>query len=674
MTPPRQSPARPLTVSFSLYNASSDLHSLPLDESFLAFDPPAASTPTKGPVHSPTPILDADPTLLAALAPPVASPECQHADVKVGQVPISTKNSKALLIGPIQYSAYIKDRWPFPTSTANRLSPIHMHIYQKVRSTSVPNYMSARVPIPSQLNCDAWDTLLSDYHDNEICQFLRYGWPSNYTAPTPPTPTVRNHPSALAHMAEVDRFIDKELSKGALLGPFVNVPFAPWTQTSPLMTAEKKDSTHRRVIIDLSFPQGGSVNDGVARNFFQGTPTSYTLPTVHDLAQRIIEIGPGALLWKSDLERAYRQLRADPLDYPLMAIIQRGRYYIDICPSFGCRGSSAAQQRVSRAVCHLMHRRGFPTLAYIDDFCGAHATLPEAVNALATFESVCETLGLKIAPEKSSFPSTDMEWLGFHFNTRDMEITIPQPKLLKVLELMDTWMEKTHASRRDLQCLAGKLNHIALCVLPARRFMARILSSLRAAPQTGRVKLDEEARRDIHWFVRYAEASNGRLLLRPTLDQFPIECDACLEGGGGFSRDQYYSVRFPLEWILTHHISRLEALNIIIAVKSLIPDDLHSTEVVIKTDNIAAAYSLTTGKAKDPVIASCAMELWLIAATRQLTITVVHVPGESLVLADALSRRHKSPDFEAYIEQTVNTMNLSFTESVHLDHVITPGL
>ena len=656
-------------VSFSLYNASADPHSLLLDDSLLIFDPPAASTPTKKPARPTCPpvSLNHPPPHLDILEPAGISDSPKSRDLKVGQMPHSSKSSNALLIGPIQYSSYIRDKWPHPTGVANRLNPVHMDIYQKVRSTNVPNYLSARIPVQSQINCDAWDLFLTDYHDNDICHFLRFGWPSNYTAPNPPNPTLKNHPSALAYASEVDRFIDKELSKGALLGPFAAPPFAPWTQVSPLMTAEKKDSHRRRVIIDLSFPEGGSVNDGVARNFFQGSDTSYTLPTVHDLAQRIIKLGPGALIWKTDLE-------SDPLDYPLMAIFHKGSYYVDICPSFGCRGSSAAQQRVSLAVCHLMALRGFSTLAYIDDFCGAHASFSEAVSAFATFESLCDTLGLKTAPEKSSFPSTNMEWLGFRFDTLKMEITIPEEKLREVLDLMDQWNAKTHASRRDLQSLTGKLNHIALCVLPARRFMARVLSSLRAAPQTGRVRIDEEARRDIAWFVKYAEASNGRLLLRPVLNKIYIECDACLEGGGGFSHTKYYSVRFPLQWIVDHHISRLEALNIIIAVKSLIADDLHSTEIVIKTDNIAAAYSLTSGKAKDPVIASCARELWLIAATRQLTLTVEHVPGESLVLADALSRRHKSPDFNSYIQQTVTRMNLMSVEPVHCDFVITKGL
>ena len=500
-------------------------------------------------------------------------------------VPIyqASKNSNALLIGPVEYSPYIKKLWPYPTSTSTRASPIHMAIFQKVRHTNLPNYLSARVQIPSDLHCDTWDFLLSDYHDQQICTFLRFGWPSSFTAPQIPTPTHKNHPSALAYAPDIDAFLMKELDKGALLGPFDTPPFQPWTHNSPLMTAEKKESTKRRVIIDLSYPHGSSVNDGVPKNFFQGKPATYVLPTVHDLAQLIIDRGPGSFIWKTDLQRAYRQLRSDPLDYPLMGISHRGKHYIDICPSFGSQGSSAAQQRVSSAICFLMAKKGFLTLAYVDDFCGAHTSYAEATQAFAMFESLCDILGIKIAPDKSAYPSTSMEWLGFHLDTKKMEVTIPALKLQEILDIAVIWATKKSATRREYQVLAGKLNHVALCILPARRFMSRILTALRSAPQSGYIKVSPDVRRDIAWFSRYAEACNGRYLLRPITGTFVIECDACLEGGGGFSETSFYSTRFPLQWVLDHHISRLESLNLIIAIKTLIPADLTCTEVIVKT-------------------------------------------------------------------------------------------
>ena len=48
-------------------------------------------------------------------------------------------------------------------------------------------------PIKSGLNIPEWRTLLVDYHDKEVVDFLEYGWPDDYTADKPPTSTTTNH-------------------------------------------------------------------------------------------------------------------------------------------------------------------------------------------------------------------------------------------------------------------------------------------------------------------------------------------------------------------------------------------------------------------------------------------------------------------------------------------------
>ena len=41
---------------------------------------------------------------------------------------------------------------------------------------------------------------------------------------------------------------------------------------SPFLTSEKPGAEHRRVIVDLSFPHGSSVNTGVDPESYLGTP------------------------------------------------------------------------------------------------------------------------------------------------------------------------------------------------------------------------------------------------------------------------------------------------------------------------------------------------------------------------------------------------------------------
>ena len=61
----------------------------------------------------------------------------------------------------------------------------------------------------------------------------------------------------------MDKYVNKETTLNALSGPFEEVPF-DWLRTNPCMTRPKKDSALRRVILDLSFPVGNSVNSSDA--------------------------------------------------------------------------------------------------------------------------------------------------------------------------------------------------------------------------------------------------------------------------------------------------------------------------------------------------------------------------------------------------------------------------
>ena len=86
------------------------------------------------------------------------------------------------------------------------------------------------------------------------------------------------------------------------------------------MTRPKKNSTAKRIITDLSFPLGKSVNAGITKGYYLGIPFNLSLPSVSTLTNRIIKIGPGAWLSGGDLARAYMQLRVCPLSTPLLGI------------------------------------------------------------------------------------------------------------------------------------------------------------------------------------------------------------------------------------------------------------------------------------------------------------------------------------------------------------------
>lgn len=109
------------------------------------------------------------------------------------------------------------------------------------------------------------------------------------------------------------------------------------------------------------------------------------------------------------MARAYRQLRVDPLDSPLLGLKVDGKFYIDACPPFGCCSSSAACQRLSNAVSYIFASRGFMVLAYLDDYASCELTPEKSFQAYHSFIALANQLGLDLAAHKCVQPTTSIE-------------------------------------------------------------------------------------------------------------------------------------------------------------------------------------------------------------------------------------------------------------------------
>ena len=243
------------------------------------------------------------------------------------------------------------------------------YIFETVSATGRYNFAGARRPVPSGLDIAQWRKQLVGYRDARLVDFLQFGWPINFDRGSPLCPNDENHPSADNFDDDVQHYIRTERGHGALLGPFRGPPGINF-HASPLMTRPKKDADHRRVIMDLSWPKGAAVNDGVDPANYVDGPATVTLPTAEYMVQRILELGRGAWLYKTDLARGYRQLRVDPLDWPFLGFRHGGWWYLDICPPFGLRSSAMCMQRTAEAVCFIHGRAGFYSRPYLDDFGG----------------------------------------------------------------------------------------------------------------------------------------------------------------------------------------------------------------------------------------------------------------------------------------------------------------
>ena len=525
----------------------------------------------------------------------------------------------------------------------------YITIYNMVANTAQFNYLQARIPIPSGLHIPAWRKYLSGYHDQDLLEYLQFGWPCGYDLPWMPYTTGTNHFSAWAYPQHVEKYIDTELKHRALLGPWAIAPFSGGLHTSPLMSRPKKDSTDRRIIVDLSWPTGASVNHGIPTDTYLRVPYKLKLPTVDQLADLIVSNGPGSHVYVVDISRAYRNLRLDPLSWPLMGIEWNNALYCDISVPFGLRTGAFFCQRTTNAVAHIMNNHKYKVLPYIDDFAGA-APKDSSGAAFDRLKQLLQELGLPIAESKLQPPSCCATWLGITFDSDKMEMYIPLGKVDEIIRLLRQWKSKQSCSYHQLQVLLGKLHYVSRCCRPARLFIGRMLSTLREYYHTrGVISLSDQFKRDIAWWLDFLPAYNGKSLLThpPTPPDFHLELDACLTGCGGICEGYYYHCEFP-NFILqeVHHIAHLEMLNIVIAAK-LFRRQWHGHTVQVICDNAAAVSVLESGRARDPYLLACARELWYICATCDIILQPRHAAGITLQTADSLSRFHLREKFRS---------------------------
>ena len=353
--------------------------------------------------------------------------------------------------------------------------PIALH--KIMQDSNEYNFLQNQINLKSQLNPDIWDSYLHDYWDKQLPLLIRFGFPLDYNREGTLRSQETNHASAIEFPDDIQAYLQEEGHYNAILGPFKDIPIKNM-HVSPMMTREKPNAPHRRVIIDLSFPHGHSINAGIPKDQYLGTPFILKLPTVDTITDQIKVLGRGCKLYKVDISRAFRHVKLDPKEYDLLGLCHE-RYYVDTCLPFGYRNGSALFQRLSDAVRHIMRQRNFDVINYIDDILGIG--LPSQIDA--SFDALCQLLqdlGFQVSEKKLETPTTCLNCLGILINTETFTMSIPPLKLAEILDKCSQWQEKSYCNKRQLQSLLGSLLYISKCVRSSRFFLNRLLDVLRS--------------------------------------------------------------------------------------------------------------------------------------------------------------------------------------------------
>lgn len=244
---------------------------------------------------------------------------------------------------------------------------------------------------------------LSGYDEAEknfLVNGFTYGFRIPFDGNLPSQNVIRNHPSALANKDEVNKKIIEELKAGRIMGPFRVKP--PNLICSPLALVPKKEPGKFRLIQDLSFPKGTSINDGIDHQF-----TEIHYDSVDIVVQKVKQCGRNCLMAKTDIENAFRILPIHPLNRHLLgfswALEDTVEYYMDACLVMGLSISCQLFSRFSAALQWIMETNHQAIMSHIlDDFFFVGPPYTNQCQAsLDLFLKLCKDINIPIKSEKN---------------------------------------------------------------------------------------------------------------------------------------------------------------------------------------------------------------------------------------------------------------------------------
>lgn len=217
--------------------------------------------------------------------------------------------------------------------------------------------------------------------------------------------------------------------------------------------------------MDLSSPEGASVNDGIER---EAASIHYPTVDAHFWLKQVSRRRIGTFL---SIDGAL--LRSAPKLFSAIA-------------------DAAQWVLIQKGVKNVLH--------YLDDFILVERDHGSALRARRSLEEVFAPLGLPLAPEKLEGPSKCLKFLGILFDTERLQLPLPEDKRERLEEELKAAQGRRVLSKKELQSLTGLLQHATKVIRP---FLHQLyaLQSIGSTPWH-KVRLNEVAYFGGAWWGR----------------------------------------------------------------------------------------------------------------------------------------------------------------------------
>ena len=475
--------------------------------------------------------------------------------------------------------------------------------------------------VSTPLQPEAWSAALRHHPDREYASYLVQGiqhgfrigfdWKERLGKPA-----KRNMLSAELNPEVVDAYLAKEIAAGRVVALSAEHQLTEVHISRFGVIPKPHQPGKWRLIVDMSHPKGGSVNDGISPEL-----CSLAYASIDDAVKIILQQGRGSELAKLDVADAYRIIPVHPEDRSLLGMRWKGRLFIDTALPFGLRSAPKIFTAVADRLQWILSNRGVgPSLHYLDDF--LFVGPPQSSQCRESIQlavAVCQELGVPLASDKLVGPTQKLQFLGITLDTVNLELHLPVEKLDRLKVLVSSWRGKRSCTKRELLSLIGHLQHATRVVKPGRSFLQRMFDLAQVAKELHHhIRLSASFRSDLEWWAMFLSDWNGvsmMVSLGRVSPEVTITSDASgkMDCGAISSLGKWFQGLWHGVW-QDVHITVKELLPIVIAC-AVWGLECQGKTVRCLCDNAAVVAIIRSGTSKIPLAMHLMRSLFFFTAS-----------------------------------------------------------
>ena len=165
-----------------------------------------------------------------------------------------------------------------------------------------------------------------------------------------------------------------------------------------------------------------------------------------------------------DIDNAYRSINIFPSHVPFQAFSWVGEdgvktIYQDHCLCFGIKSAPYIFTQVGNFMVKCLDLMCISKVVNYIESCR---------SSLKCFLKLLHSVGFAYNEAKLLGPDTTVKYLGIIVDSSSMTLTLPEEKLVRLIDIITNFVSKRKASKKDLQRLAGNLSHASMIIKSGR--------------------------------------------------------------------------------------------------------------------------------------------------------------------------------------------------------------